>query len=146
MNRLVPLAVLMLFLMIWLSSVRAVDPDLVVQGFLHKADGAAGIITLLDERQTSFDALVALDGMAVGAMDVMRARGIHTPRDVAVIGLNGVEETRYVTPPLTTMPFQAYKQAYRATQLVFDMIAGLDVPQQILLPSKLWIRQSCGCA
>jgi signal transduction histidine kinase/DNA-binding LacI/PurR family transcriptional regulator/AraC-like DNA-binding protein len=122
------------------------DPQLVYQGDFKESGGILGANALLDEHNVQFDALVAAsDNMAIGAMKTLQARGIRVPTDVAVAGLNGEEEGLVVNPPLTTAPLHFYEQAYQATRMVLSMLEGRDVPPRVILPTRMVVRQSCGC-
>ena len=71
---------------------------------------------------------------------------MRIPEDVAVVGVNGEDQGLVITPPLTTAPLHFFEQAYQATLLVFDQLAGETVPPKVVLPTRLLVRQSCGCA
>ncbi|MGE5462742.1 MAG: ATP-binding protein, partial [Syntrophothermus sp.] len=123
------------------------DPHLVYQGDFKESGGILGTKALLDERKVQFDALVAAsDNMAIGAMKTLQSRGLRVPADVAVAGLNGEEEGLVVNPPLTTAPLHFYEQAYQATHMVLSLLEGRDVPHKVILPTRMVVRQSCGCA
>jgi len=122
------------------------DPQLVYQGDFKESGGIQGTKVLLDERKAQFDALVAAsDNMAIGAMKTLQSRGLRVPTDVAVAGLNGEEEGLVVNPPLTTAPLHFYEQAYQATLMVLSLLEGKDVPPKVVLPTRMVVRQSCGC-
>lgn len=122
------------------------DPELVYQGDFKESGGVSGVKALLEERQARFDALVAAsDNMAIGAMKTLQARGIRIPADVAVAGLNGEEQGLVINPPLTTAPLHFYEQAYQATSMVLSMLAGKPAPPRLVLPTRMVVRQSCGC-
>jgi len=121
------------------------DPELVYQGDFKESGGVEGAKDLL-QREIRFDALVAAsDNMAIGAMKTLQAHGVRVPTEVAIAGLNGEEEGLVVNPPLTTAPLHFYEQAYQATQMVLAMLAGQDVPSKVVLPTRMVVRQSCGC-
>ena len=106
---------------------------------------------LLDERGLQpgidFDALVtASDLFALRALEVFQARGIQVPKDVAVTGFNDMLEGRAVTPPLTSVAAPFYRQGEQALDMMLAMLEGAQVPEHIVLPGRLVVRQSCGCA
>ncbi|MBN1977275.1 MAG: substrate-binding domain-containing protein [Anaerolineae bacterium] len=106
---------------------------------------------LLDERGLQpgidFDALVtASDLFALRALEVFQARGIQVPKDVAVTGFNDMLEGRAVTPPLTSVAAPFYRQGEQALDMMLAMLEGAQVPDHIVLPARLVVRQSCGCA
>jgi len=122
------------------------DPDLVAPGDFNMPAGRAAIRLLLDERRTSFEAVVAAnDNMALGALEALQDRGRQVPKDVAVIGFDDIPETRFITPPLTTIRQPLYEQGRRAAQLVLGALRGELPPEQVSLPTELIARRSCGC-
>ena len=79
------------------------DERLATGGSFLRDSGAEAMRALLGTGRP-FDALFCMnDRMALGAMEVLRERGIRVPHDVAVAGFDGIEEGRYLTPPLTTV-------------------------------------------
>ena len=105
---------------------------------------------LLDERGLQpgidFDALVtASDLFALRALEVFQPRGIQVPKDVAVTGFNDMLEGRAVTPPLTSVAAPFYRQGEQALDMMLAMLEGAKVPEHIVLPARLVVRQSCGC-
>jgi len=122
------------------------DPRLIVPGDWTVRSGREAIPILLDERRVSFDALVASnDNMALGAMEVLQARGIHVPYDVAIVGFDDAQMSRLVMPSLTTVRQPMFELGKRALQALLAAINGDTLPPQIVLPTELLIRQSCGC-
>jgi signal transduction histidine kinase/DNA-binding LacI/PurR family transcriptional regulator/CheY-like chemotaxis protein len=123
------------------------DPELVYQGNFKESGGVLGVKTLLDERHAIFDALVAAsDNMAIGALKTLQSRGLRVPADVAIAGLNGEEQGLVINPPLTTAPLHFYEQAYQAARMVLTLLEGNAVPPKVILPTRLVLRQSCGCS
>lgn len=80
------------------------DPALVVDvvGWF-RSTGAAAMREFL-ERGVPFDGLVAFnDVIALGAMRVLQEAGLRIPQDVAIIGYDDIDETRYSLPTLSTV-------------------------------------------
>ncbi len=112
--------------------------------------GAEAMQMLLDEAQLrpgiDFQAVVAVsDLLALGAMRTLQARGFQVPGDVAVVGFNDSIEGRLVTPPLTSVALPFYEQGARAVEMLCAELAGEELPAQVILQSRLVVRQSCGC-
>ncbi len=123
------------------------DADLVAPaGDWNPPSGRDAIHVLLDQRQAKFDALVAAnDGMAIGALEALQARGIVVPEDVLVTGFNDSEEVRFAMPPCTTVRQPIHGQVRQATKMVLAQLRGDTVPGRETLPTTLVVRQSCGC-
>lgn len=83
---------------------REVDDDLVCSVPLwHRADGAAAVEALI-ARGAPFDAVVCFnDALALGAMSSLQRLGRRVPEDVAVVGFDDIEDSRFSTPTLTTI-------------------------------------------
>jgi DNA-binding LacI/PurR family transcriptional regulator len=80
------------------------DPDLVVDvvGWF-RSTGAAAMRDFL-ARGVPFDGVVAFnDLIALGAMRILQEAGLRIPQDVAVIGYDDIDETRYSLPTLSTI-------------------------------------------
>lgn len=78
-------------------------------------------------------------------MKALQLRGIRIPHDVAVVGFNDSLEGQLTTPPLTSVALPFYEQGTRAVEAIADLLAGRPVPDQVVLQSRLMVRQSCGC-
>jgi DNA-binding LacI/PurR family transcriptional regulator len=72
-------------------------------GGWYRLEGAQAMQKLLASG-VAFDGVVAFsDVIALGAMRVMQEAGIRIPEDVAVIGFDDIDETRYTLPTLSTI-------------------------------------------
>jgi DNA-binding LacI/PurR family transcriptional regulator len=122
------------------------QPELVCEGTFLPGAGAAAISTLLDERRTDFDAVVAAnDYMALAAMAALQERNIQVPSDVAVVGFDDLEDSRYATPPLTTVRQPLRQQGEAALELVLAQLRGKHVAAETISATELVTRHSCGC-
>ena len=124
-------------------------PELVTRP-LRWESGAEAVQILLDERGlkpgVDFQAVVAVsDMLALWALKSLQARGFNVPGDVAVTGFNNSIEERLSTPPLTTVDLPFYDQGAKSVELLLAQLRGETVPALITLPSRLVVRQSCGC-
>lgn len=124
-------------------------PELVTRP-LRWESGAEAVQILLDERGLTpgkdFQAIVAVsDMLALWALKTLQARGFQIPADVAVTGFNNSIEERLATPPLTTVDLPFYSQGAKSVEVLLEQLAGNPVSALITLPSKLVVRQSCGC-
>ncbi|MBN1888743.1 MAG: substrate-binding domain-containing protein [Thermoflexales bacterium] len=105
---------------------------------------------LLNERNLvpgiDFEALVgATDSLIQEAVRTLQERGVQIPEQVAVTGFDDEPTSSVITPPLTTIRAPFCEMGYKAVELVLALLAGEQVPEQVSLPCKLVIRQSCGC-
>lgn len=122
------------------------DPALVAPGHFQFHSGVAAVRLLLDERRVDFDVVVAAnDHMAIGAMEELQRRGFITPYDVAVVGVDDIQQAWNVVPPLTTVRQPLHQMGAEAVRMLLARLAGDTVPEARALPAELVIRRSCGC-
>ena len=122
------------------------DENLVVPGDFTKQSGMDAVQTLFDERKANFDAIIAAsDDMALGALDELSSRGIKVPEDIALVGFDNLEMASYSSPALTTVALPFYEQGWRAAEMIWDLFQQRTVPLEVQIPTKLILRDSCGC-
>jgi LacI family transcriptional regulator len=121
------------------------DESLIVEGNFAHRSGYAGMKTLLKRK---VDAVFASsDITARGALQALHEAQVRVPDDIALVGFDDLPTAVQVTPPLTTIHQPIEEKGARATSILLDMIEnGLDEPQQVLLPTELIVRESCGAA
>jgi putative nucleotidyltransferase with HDIG domain len=121
-------------------------PELIVNGNFVYLSGMEGIKTLLDKRKVKFDALLAAnDEMLIGAYRELTARKIKIPDEVALGGFDNIDESKIVSPQITTVYQPLYKEGFKAVEMLADIVEGKSVPELVSFPSRLITRSSCGC-
>lgn len=86
---------------------------------------------------------VASDMMAHGALQALKDAGRRVPGDVAVIGFDDFEISRYSDPPLTTVRQPIVDMGRTMARQMLGLVDDkLDVPQAVVLPTELVIRES----
>ena len=84
-------------------------------------DGGAKATEALLDADPRLTAIVALnDSMAIGALSVLRSRGLAVPGDVSVVGFDDMPIAQDVTPPLTTVRLPLVEIGARAIALALD--------------------------
>ncbi|RIV37453.1 LacI family DNA-binding transcriptional regulator [Micromonospora radicis] len=102
--------------------------------------GAAATASLLDA-EPELTAIAALnDSMAIGALSLLRSRGIAVPGQVSVFGFDDMPMARDVTPALTTVRLPLVELGTRAMALALD--AGSAKPRVESLAAELVRRDS----
>jgi signal transduction histidine kinase/DNA-binding LacI/PurR family transcriptional regulator len=127
------------------------DPLLVAPGNFLPQTGAEAVKLLLEERKLrpgkELKAIVAAnDYMALGALEELERRGFIVPYDMAVVGFDDIEHCIAATSSLTTVSQPISEMAMKAVEMLLAKISGKEVSEQIIVPTKLVIRQSCGCS
>lgn len=120
--------------------------ELIIPGDFSRDAGANAVKFLIDDCNESFDALVgANDDMALGALKAFQERHIRVPDEVFVVGFDDIEESSFSIPPLTTVRQPLYEIGCKAVELLVDLIDKREVPEMIVIPAVVELRQSCGC-
>ncbi|MBX9243793.1 LacI family DNA-binding transcriptional regulator [Actinotalea ferrariae] len=101
------------------------DPELVatVHDF-HRSDGADAMAALLALPEPPDAVFCFNDLLALGALRALRDRGLTAPADVAVIGIDDIEEGRYSVPSLSTVAPDKRAIAETAIGLLLDPPEG----------------------
>ena len=107
--------------------------------------GCQAMRELLD-RALPLEAVVSSnDAMALGAMQVLRERGLRIPEDIALTGFDDTEDGRQAVPPLTTVLQPVYEMGRRAGEMLLERLNGGEAKDTVIVKPSLIIRQSCGC-
>lgn len=100
------------------------DPGIASALFEHAPDATA--------------ALVMTDRQALIILEEAKRRRIAVPRDLSVIGFDGVADAAHSDPALTTITHQIAEKG----RLAAGMILGREPPRQVVLPVRLIGRAS----
>lgn len=119
------------------------DRDIVI-GYFHEQGGYDQTIALL-KRDKNFRGVIFCinDAMALGAIRAVGEAGLECPKDVAVVGFDGIAAGEFSNPPLTTIKFDLYGQGKAAVGVLKDMASGKQkeyVSQSF--PFRLLVRKS----
>jgi DNA-binding LacI/PurR family transcriptional regulator len=83
------------------------------------------------------------DDIAIGAYRAVRDLGLQVPCDVALIGCDGIEETEYLDPQLTTLEQPVSKMCEIAWRFMKQRIEDPGIPlQRAVVQPNLLIRGS----
>jgi signal transduction histidine kinase/DNA-binding LacI/PurR family transcriptional regulator/CheY-like chemotaxis protein len=123
----------------------AVDPRLIAYGDHRVAGGRLAMGEIL-RSGAEFTAFVASNDLScLGAIDALRDAGRRVPEDVAAIGFDDILDARAHTPTLTTVRHPTFALGYQAVVTLLDGIAGKPKCSPVVVPTRLIVRQSCGC-
>jgi LacI family transcriptional regulator len=121
------------------------DKQLVAEGNLTEEGGFTAAHQLLSVASPPTAILGCNDQTAIGVLRAAHDLGLVVGKDLAVAGFDGIRETGYTNPPLTTLSQPTYDIARDLASMVIALINGitLDQPQRIIEP-ELIIRASTG--
>ena len=115
-------------------------PRRIIYADFTRDGGATAAATLL-ETEPTLTAIVALnDGMAVGALTVLRTRGVAVPGEVSVAGFDDLPVAADVTPALTTVRLPLIEMGERAMEMALD--SGSRRQRIVRLEAELVVRES----
>jgi DNA-binding LacI/PurR family transcriptional regulator/signal transduction histidine kinase len=124
----------------------ALDPALVYQGSFDRQTARVAVAALLDQRKVELDALVAAnDYNAIYAMQELQLRGVRIPEQVAVCGFDDIRNASGVRPSLSTVSQPLFRMGWEAMTLIVAALKGEALPETVVLPTEMVVRQSCGC-
>jgi len=93
-----------------------------------------------------YEVIVCIDDeTAFGALETLKEYGFSVPQDVAVVGFDDTNESRYAYPPLTTVNQPLRKLGEEALIMLLEKLDGKDISGGVMLRTELVIRHSCGC-
>jgi DNA-binding LacI/PurR family transcriptional regulator len=120
----------------------AFDEALVVQGAFSMQSGADAMEQLLALDEPPTGVFAGNDEMAFGAVKTARAHGLSVPEDLSMVGFDDQTTAAFYNPPLTTIHTPCREIGRRATQALVEQIAGREVTPEMLVPTKLVVRDS----
>ncbi|EWM16748.1 LacI family DNA-binding transcriptional regulator [Kutzneria sp. 744] len=122
----------------------AYDHELVVPAeSYHRPDGAAAMRLLLSLAEPPDAVFCFNDLLALGALRTLLAAGLRVPDDVAIVGVDDIEDGRFSTPTLTTIAPDKTQIAEAAVTMLLERVNGLDAPpREITARHTLQVRES----
>jgi len=112
------------------------------------ASGEYAMLRLLKNYPEMDAVFVGNDQMALSVLQIACRQGIRVPDDLAVVGFDGITESAYFWPPLTTVSqdqrelgHTAVRELVRRIDVVRSGMADLE-PRTILLQPELIVRAS----
>jgi DNA-binding LacI/PurR family transcriptional regulator len=119
------------------------DLNLVHETDFTAADARIGTRRVMEHNPDAI--LAANDVMAMSAMSELAARGVRVPEDVAVVGFDDLAAASQADPPLTTVRQSIRLLASEAIRTLNALIEDRSIPpQQVVIPTELIVRTSCG--
>jgi LacI family transcriptional regulator len=123
----------------------SVDEKMVTPGNFDRFTSQESIRTLI-RAGIQFDAVfTGDDDAAIGALAALKEAGIEVPGQVSVIGFDDQRLAPFLTPPLTTIHAPTDLVGATAARQLLKIIRNEPVEPEILLPTELILRSSCGC-
>jgi LacI family transcriptional regulator len=106
----------------------------------HSGMAQMEAILALKDRPTAV--FFANDIMAMGALHVCAQQGIKVPDDMAIIGFDDLDMSKYYAPSITTIKLPLYDMAEAAAYLLLNTIYATKHPIKHRFSPELVVRQS----
>lgn len=87
----------------------------------------------------------ANDYMALSLCKELTLQGYSVPQDIAISGFDDVRDAHANVPPLTTCYVSVSDMAKKAMETIDTLLNGKEAPACTFVPTKIIIRNSCGC-
>lgn len=110
-----------------------------------EAEGRRCTELLLDQGFAFTAIICANDRLALGAIELLRNRGLRCPEDVSVTGFNDMPFLDRIPPGLTTVRIQQFKVGQAAAEILVRLMTGKPedpIPSETVLPVQLVRRGS----
>ncbi|MGE5620402.1 MAG: LacI family DNA-binding transcriptional regulator [Sphingomonadaceae bacterium] len=124
-----------------------IDEKLVVtKGSFQFQEGYAVMRNLLRRSYPPTAVFAANDILAMGAISAVQSQGLSVPKDVAVVGFDGIRFGELLNPRLTTVSVRTYEMGRMACRLLIDRLTRKKdrPPRLVVSETHLEIRESCG--
>ena len=111
---------------------------------LTLAGGRAGCAALLDLAEKPTALIGGIDLFAIGCVQEAQARGLRVPGGLSVVGIDDIDMSAHIMPPLTTVHIPTARIGQGAAQMMVAAIHGDSAERHIALPIELIVRSSAG--
>ncbi len=118
------------------------EPVAIAIGDFTAASGASAMSEIL-ATGLKFDGIfIASDLMALGAVNVLKSKGLRIPEDVAVVGFDDSPAAVQGEVQLTTIRQPSIRLGWMMADVLFSLLAGNEQPEVQYMDTELVIRQS----
>jgi LacI family transcriptional regulator len=124
-----------------------ISDDLEITGDFSEESGYDAIGKLMKLKPRPTAVFASNDSMAIGALKGLHDAGIRVPEDMALAGFDDIPIVRYIKPSLSSVHVPIYELGILAVQRLLNSMNGKNMhkKQQIIIPTKIITRESCGC-
>jgi LacI family transcriptional regulator len=118
-------------------------PDwLAVQQPTTLAGGRTGCGMLLGLAQPPTAIIGGIDIIAIGAMIEAQTRGLDVPSDLSIVGIDDLDMSAHVWPPLSTVHVPTARIGAQAATTLLDIVNGGAAAPVVEMPVDLVVRRS----
>ncbi len=122
-----------------------IQDSLIIHSDLRQAGGAAAMVRLIELPNPPRAVLIANNLMTLGALQTIHERKLRIPDEVAVIGFDDMPWATSLNPPLTAIAQPVEEIGRTAAQMLLERFREPHrIARQVVLPTRLIVRSSCG--
>ncbi|MBB3108917.1 LacI family transcriptional regulator [Paenibacillus phyllosphaerae] len=123
-------------------------PDLIDNGDFNESGGFRSFLRLREKNDAFTAVFAANDEMALGVYKACRELSIQIPSELAVVGVDNIRLTKYVTPKLSTVEQPKYTMGALLTEKLIDQMNHNEFSDRRVfkVDSKLLVRESSSYA
>lgn len=120
--------------------------EYVLDGDFRRDPGQDAMKKLLGLKERPTAVFCCNDLMALGAWDAIENEGLEVGRDVALVGFDDIAQASNAMYSLTTVRQKYRSMSMVAARMLIEKIQASEQwkPRQILVPTDLIVRHSCG--
>ena len=121
------------------------DESLVIESNLQLEDGRKSMEQLLAMKNRPDGVFSSSDYGAMGALQILKEKGINVPKQIALIGFSNESFTSFTEPTLTTVDQHSMRMGNAAAEIFLEQISGgnkIFIPKKTVLKPDLIIRKS----
>ena len=119
------------------------ETDLILIGQYSSKGAYMATLELLKKRKDITAVFAFSDIMAVGAAKAILDSGLRIPNDISIVGFDGMDESEFYNPSITTVKQPKKLMAEMSINLLMSLIKGETENKHVLLETKLIERDSC---
>ena len=124
----------------------SIDSRLIKRGEFRASSGESLTHQVLEEGLNPTAIFASNNAIAMGVIKALSRRGLSIPEDIALVCFDDSPNLSPIFPFLTAVVQPAYEMGVKAAELLLNRLESGESlpPRQIILPSSLVIRYSCG--
>lgn len=125
------------------SNEMEIKTDFIIITEKRFEEGGFSAMEQLFEKGTLPRAIIAAyDNMAIGAMRSISEHGLKIPDDIAIMGMDDIQEAEFINPPLSSINFGTEFTCKTVTKAIINKITDKSVKHKNIIPYELNFRKS----
>lgn len=109
------------------------DPGILIESGGYSMDEAKSAVSGALDKGVDFSAVFAIsDGFAIASMKALSERGKFVPEDCSVIGVDGIEMSRYTIPDLCTLAQPQAALGEQSARVLLSIMNGGEAEHIVL--------------